>query len=179
MRLKHTFFLPLMMLSGIMTLHATGAGVQAGFFPAAAISEEGFSAGAAELNLTGTMRFTRIPLTFGAGLTAGCLESGTSIGLSSFADYWISDAQIKDNWNIYTGFGALLSLQYDFEDDWSITAGPRFFAGMDWIFIDNYIEFYVQQNVVPALYLPFSTSLPTEKGFLLMFPFEAGVRLHF
>ena len=159
-----------------VSLGATGAGVQAGFFPALSLNEHGATASNFEASLTGTLRFTRIPVTAGAGLLAGAADNQGLLGLSAFADWWISDIQIENNWNIYAGFGASAALTLATDSKPELRAGARFFVGMNWLFIDNFIEFYVQQNAVPSISMNFSDN---SKDFLFFIPIETGLRFHF
>ncbi|MBR1638305.1 MAG: hypothetical protein IJ688_02855 [Treponema sp.] len=177
MNLKKTLlFTILTCCISFFSMEATGAGFQAGFYPAIRISEEGVSKGPLLVNATGTIRCSRIPLVFGAGIITGSENSRAVLGLSVFADWWAIDNQIKNNWNFFSGFGLSAAIKTDFQNNFYFSAGPRFFAGMNWIFIDNFIEAYFQQNILPSISL---NTKSENKDFMLYLPFEAGVRLHF
>ncbi|MCR4580849.1 MAG: hypothetical protein K5681_10945 [Treponema sp.] len=156
--------------------YATGAGAQLGIFPAAIINQDICKADTFEVNATGTVRCSSIPLVFGLGLTFGSVASNEELGLSAFADWWIIDSQIKNTWNIYSGFGVSAGLKLDFNNSFYLTTGPRFFLGTNLLFLDHFIEVYAQQNLVPSLCMTMGSS---DKLFRLYLPFEAGLRLHF
>ncbi len=159
----------------LSSMHSTGAGFQLGFFPALTVNQDGIKSENFEANVTGTIRCTRIPLVFGTGLTAGSDKGQANFGLSAFADWWISDIQIENNWNFYSGFGASGILKFSSEE-MALTVGPRFFAGSNWLFLDNFLEFYIQQNIVPSLNYNFNDK---SEIFRLYLPFEVGLRFHF
>lgn len=159
-------------------LFAIGAGVQVSGNPGLLINEEGVKLERLSGRLTGTIRFSRLPLAIGFGLEAGKNASDFSYGFSGFADYYAIDYQIKNTWNLYSGFGAEGSLLTTNFDKWTLTAGARFFVGMNWLFYDNYLEIYCQQNLVPS-YIKNLNDIASKGGFLLGLPFEAGIRMHF
>ena len=159
-------------------LFAIGAGVQISGNPGLLINEEGVNLERFSGRLTGTIRFSRLPVAIGFGLETGKNSSDFSYGFSGFADYYALDYQIKNTWNFYSGFGAEGSLLTSNFDKWTVTAGARFFAGMNWLFYDNYLELYCQQNIVPA-YIKNLSNPASKGGFLLGLPFEAGIRMHF
>ena len=159
-------------------LFATGAGIQAGIYPGLFINENSEKVEQFTGRILGTIRLSRIPMTAGFGLEAGKASSDFAYGFTGFADYYALDLQIKNTWNLYSGFGAEVSfLTTDFKD-WGMTAGARFFAGMNWLFWDNYLELYIQQNINPV----FSKDLKnnnSESSLKMYFPFETGLRFHF
>ena len=57
-------------------------------------------------NITGTLKFFRIPLVIGFGIESGSFYDDFAIGASAFADYWLINLQ-KDyeNWLFYSGIG--------------------------------------------------------------------------
>ena len=159
-------------------LFATGAGIQAGIYPGLFINENSVKVEQFTGRILGTIRFSRIPMTAGFGLEAGKASSDFAYGFTGFADYYALDLQIKNTWNLYSGFGAEANfLTTDFKN-WGMTAGARFFAGMNWLFWDNFMELYIQQNAVPGYAKNLSDS--DSKGvFILSLPFDAGIRFHF
>lgn len=159
-------------------LFAIGAGIQAGIYPGLFINENSVKVEQFTGRILGTIRLSRIPMTAGFGLEAGKASSDFAYGFTGFADYYALDLQIKNTWNLYSGFGAEVSfLSTDFKD-WGMTAGARFFAGMNWLFWDNYLELYVQQNMVPTWAKNLSAS-DSKAGFMLALPLDAGIRFHF
>lgn len=166
----------LTLLLSITGLFATGAGIQFGGFPSVKVSEEGIKSDAFDVNVTGTIRCTRIPLVFGSGITAGLSPENKAFGFSAFSDLWIIDTQIENIWNFYSGFGLSSVIKFSSENKTSLTLSPRFFAGMNWLFTDNFIEIYCQQNLEPSFVYYFNYK---SESFNLYFPLEAGLRFHF
>ena len=159
-------------------LFAIGAGVQVSGNPGLLINEEGVKLERLSGRLTGTIRFSRLTLAIGFGLEAGKNASDFSYGFSGFADYYAIDYQIKNTWNLYSGFGAEGSLLTTNFDKWTLTAGARFFVGMNWLFYDNASELFIQQNFVPTYQKAIKDS--SDKAlFTLLFPLEIGFRFHF
>ena len=149
---------------------ALGCGFQFGGIPGLLINQDEVKLENITVNLTGTFKMERVPLTVGSGLEYGKIFSEYNYGFSLFADYRAVDFQLKNTWNLYSGFGATVKLLTSDSDTWNLSAGARFFAGMNWLFYDGFLEYYVQQNVVPTYY---------EKDFILCLPFETGLRMHF
>ena len=175
---KITAVTALLVLCLTSKIFATGAGVQLSGNPGLFINEETVKLEKLTGKAVGTIRFSRIPVSVGFGLEAGKNFSEFAYGLTGFADYYAVDLQLKNTWNLYSGFGAEGSILTQKFEDWTVSAGARFFLGTNWLFWDNYLEFYIQQNVVPG----FSKNLsaPDSKAaFMLNLPFEAGIRLHF
>ena len=88
------------------------------------------------------------------------------------------DIQIVNTWSLYSGFGASAKFLTDDFKDWSLAAGARFFAGVNTLFYDGYLELYAQQNIVPT-YLKKLGQGDSDASFMLCLPFEAGLRMHF
>jgi len=159
-------------------LFALGAGVQAGVTPAFDIKQNETSFSEIDGTLVGTFRLFRIPAVFGFGLSAGSCNSQFNAGVTGFFDYWLLDCQIKNTFNLYAGAGLTAGMNFGFKENSQsvITAGPRLFTGLNWLFLDNYIEYYVQTNIFPAFAKPLNSS---DYNFRLSVPVETGVRLHF
>lgn len=172
--MKHTIKLALaaftLLFCFTTKIFALGAGAQIGGVPGLLINQDDISLENMTANVTGTLRMERVPLTIGSGLEFGKIYSDSGFGFSLFADYRTIDVQLINTWSFYSGFGATVKFLTNDFADWSIATGARFFAGMNWLFYDGYLEFYVQQNVVPT-YL--------NSDFILNLPLETGVRMHF
>jgi len=166
------------LLSLSSKIFATGAGVQISGNPGLFMNEENIKLERFTGKITGTMKFSRLPLALGFGLEAGKNFSDFSYGLTGFVDYNIVDLQIKNTWNFYSGFGAEASLLTKNFNSLTASAGARFFAGTSWLFIDNYLEFYLQQNLVPGFVKDLKAS-DSKPAFMLSLPLEAGIRMHF
>ena len=155
-----------------------GAGIQIGAVPGLLINQDNVQFENLTGNITGTFKMERLPVTAGTGIELGKVFSDFNFGFSAFADYRAIDLQLINIWSLYSGFGASAKLLTDDFEDWKLAAGARFFAGMNWLFYDGYIELYAQQNIVPT-YLKDLKQTDTSAAFMLCLPFEAGLRMHF
>ena len=155
----------------------TGAGIQIGAVPGIYINQDSVKLEKFSGSLIGTMKFSKVPMAVGAGFEGGKYFSDFDFGLSAFADYWFFDIQLKNTWNLFSGFGASGKLFTPDFKDWNLAAGARFFVGVNCSFWDGYMEVYAQQTVVPT----YIADLKKIKNgsFMLCIPFETGVRLHF
>lgn len=159
-------------------IFAIGAGIQAGAVPGMLINESNVKFENFTCNITGTVRLSRFPIVAGTGFEFGKFFSDFDFGFSAFADYWAIDCQLKNTWNLFSGFGLSCKfLTNDFRN-WNLETGPRFFAGINRLFYDGYLEFYAQQNIVPT-YIKNISNSETKAAFMLYLPFETGLRMHF
>ncbi len=158
-------------------LFATGAGVQAGVNPGLYFDDNSVSLEKVTGNLYGTMRFSRVPLVVGFGFEAGKLFSDFSYGLAGFANYYALDIQLKNTFNFYSGLGAGASLLTPDFENYTVSANGRLFIGLNCLFYDNYLELFVQQNLIPCYVQPLKNE--SKGAFMLDFPLEAGIRMHF
>ena len=158
--------------------YSLGAGIQLGAVPGILINQDDIKFEELTANVTGTFKLERLPVTAGTGLEFGKLYSDFNYGFSAFADYRAIDIQIVNTWSLYSGFGASAKLLTDDFKDWSLAAGARFFAGVNTLFYDGYLELYAQQNIVPT-YLKSLNQADSSAAFMLCLPFEAGLRMHF
>ena len=158
--------------------YSLGAGIQLGAVPGILINQDDIKFEELTANITGTFKLERLPVTAGTGLEFGKFYSDFNYGFSAFADYRTIDIQIVNTWSLYSGFGANAKFLTDDFKDWSFAAGARFFAGVNTLFYDGYLELYAQQNVVPT-YLKNLGRSDGNAAFMLCLPFEAGLRMHF
>ena len=156
---------------------ATGAGVQLGAVPGLLINQDSVKLENFTGSLTGTMKFSRVPVVVGAGLEGGKLFSDFDFGLAAFGDYWFLDLQLINTWSFYSGFGLSGKLLTANFSDWNLEAGARFFAGMNYLLWDGYLELYAQQTIVPTYIC--NLKKVWNGNFMLCLPVEAGVRMHF
>ncbi|MCR5189245.1 MAG: hypothetical protein K6C97_09945 [Treponema sp.] len=166
------------LISGLFSFNtfALGAGVQIGLIPAFDINQDGIKVNDFEANLTGTVKLFRIPAAFGFGMNAGMEDSKFIFGAAGFFDYWVMDLQLKNTWNLYSGFGLYGKFMFNTDSKAQTSIGPRFFLGCNWLFIDNYLEYYAQITAIPT----YVRNLSDSRGFFrLNLPFETGLRLHF
>jgi len=159
-----------------LNIFAIGAGIQVSGIPSVDIQNNDISVNNYDANLTGTFRLFRIPAAFGFGLEAGADYTQFVFGTTGFFDYIFLDNQIENNWNCYAGTGVNLKAMFTKDFDTSLSGGLRFFSGMNWVFLDNYIEYYTQIVLIPS-YVFYTTE---GKGlFRISIPVETGVRLHY
>ena len=179
MQHKKIITLTLLLFILITSLFATGAGIQVGGNSGLFINEENVKLEKCSGTLNGTMRFSRIPVAAGLGFEAGKFFDEFSYGLTGYADYYVLDLQLENNWNLYSGFGMSCSLLTSDFNNWTAGLGARFFLGMNWLFYDNYLEIFAQQNIVPEWIRPLKSSDNVKAAFMLGLPLEAGIRMHF
>lgn len=157
------------------SIFAIGAGVQIGGIPSFPINQDKFYYGT-NANITGTIKFMRIPMALGAGLEAGNNVEISTFGISAFADYFFIDKQIKNTWNFYGGLGLSGRFLFDFDNNFFAGANLRLVTGMNYLVYDNYLELYVQDAISPG----FIKSLTNDNFiFNVNVPIEAGIRFHF
>lgn len=172
--MKHSKKIVILLLFLLCTdsfLFATGAGIQMGTNPGLLINQDSVNLEKFDVTVTGTLRFSRIPAALGFGLETDFSSSDFYYGFSGFADYYALDIQLKNTWNLLSGFGLSGSLLTSDFNDFAAAVGARFFIGMNWLFWDNYLEYYVQQNIVPTI--------TSKNNFFICLPFETGIRMHF
>ena len=159
-------------------IFSLGAGFQISAVPGLSISQDNIKTDKMTSNITGTFSLSRIPLTIGSGIDIGKLNSEFGYGISFFGDFKAADFQITNLLNLYSGFGSSIKFVTSNFKDYTLTAGARFFAGLNRFFYDGYLELYFQQNIVPS-YLKNLQDSNSKPGFMLYLPFESGLRLHF
>ena len=175
---KAFFAAALLILFFPVKANCLGAGIQFGAVPGILFNQDDIKLEELTANITGTFKLERLPVTAGTGLEFGKLYSDFNYGFSAFADYRAIDLQLVNTWSLYSGFGASAKFLTDDFKDWSLAAGARFFAGVNTLFYDGYLELYAQQNVVPT-YLKNLGRSDGNAAFMLCLPFEAGLRMHF
>ncbi|MBP5520769.1 MAG: hypothetical protein J6X84_09380 [Treponema sp.] len=157
---------------------STGAGIQAGIVPGVLINKDEVPSHKLTTVLTGTIKSGRLPLVVGFGFEAGQTLTDFSYGIKGFCDYWLIENQLQNTWNFFSGLGFSGSIQtYDFQD-FNFEVSARAFVGMNWLFYDHFLEFYVQQNIAPT-YIKSTNDLVQKNNYLINFPFEAGLRMHY
>ena len=155
---------------------AVGAGVQFQTSENLIISQEITEFNRLGAGISGNIKGSRFPFVFGSGINAEVVNSSFSLGFTSFFDYWLLDVQVKNNFNFYSGVGIGNNFTFSFDSEKSDLLNGRLFAGVNWLFLDNYIELYFQQNICPGV--EFNITEKTN-AFALSIPFEIGVRWHF
>ena len=172
-------------------IFAIGAGVQIGAGPSfldfSETPQDEFSNGASHFeNITGTLKFFRIPLVIGFGIESGSYDNDFAIGASAFADLWLINLQ-KDyeNWLFYGGIGLSGDVLFSFDKKTFGSYGLRFFCGVDWPLMDNFTELYVQAT--SNIFTIPGNTFKKAGDFLLIpvgnvgvrIPVEMGIRFHF
>ena len=172
-------------------IFAIGAGVQIGAGPSfldfSETPQNEFFNGASHFeNITGTLKFFRIPLVIGFGIESGSYDNDFAIGASAFADLWLINLQ-KDyeNWLFYGGIGLSGDVLFSFDKKTFGSYGLRFFCGVDWPLMDNFTELYVQAT--SNIFTIPGNTFKKAGDFLLIpvgnvgvrIPVEMGIRFHF
>ena len=167
---------------------AIGAGVQIGVGPSfldfSETPQNEFFNGASHFeNITGTLKFFRIPLVIGFGIESGTYDNDFAIGASAFADLWLINLQ-KDyeNWLFYSGIGLSGDILFSFNEKSFGSYGLRLFCGVDWPLMDNFLELYVQAT--SNIFIIPGNTFQKAGDFLLgdvgvRIPVEMGIRFHF
>ena len=156
-----------------------GAGAQTGIKPAVYISNTGLQLGGLTTTFSGSFKLGRFPIVAGSGLELGKLKNTSFLyGFYGFADYWLIDLHIKGTWNFYSGFGLCSGILTPDFNDWNFYAGARFFAGVSWLYYDNFLELYLQANAAPTWQKNLKSSASTG-ALLFSLPLEFGLRMHF
>lgn len=167
---------------------AIGAGVQIGAGPSfldfSGTPQDEFSNGASHFeNITGTLKFFRIPLVIGFGIESGSYDNDFAIGASAFADLWLINLQ-KDyeNWLFYSGVGLSGDILFSVNKNTFGSYGLRIFFGVDWPLMDNFLELYVQAT--SNIFIIPGNTFQKAGDFLLgdvgvRIPVEMGIRFHF
>lgn len=153
-----------------------GAGAQISLIPSMYFGNEKVNFSSLEFNATGTIRLMRFPVVFGIGLEGASYNSNFSFGASAFADYWLIDKQIYNNWNWYFAAGLSGKFMTSVESEKSLNAAVRAVVGVNCLLLDNYIEVYAQGVTAPGITKDFETS---STYFNINFPVEIGARVHF
>ena len=167
---------------------AIGAGVQIGAGPSfldfSETPQDEFFNGASHFeNITGTLKFFRIPLVIGFGIESGSFYDDFAIGASAFADYWLLNLQKGyENWLFYSGIGLSGNFLFSFNEKSFGSYGLRLFCGVDWPLMDNFLELYVQATS-NIFVIPDNTFKKTGDFVLgdvgIRVPAEMGIRFHF
>ena len=165
-----------------------GAGVQIGAGPSfldfSETPQNEFFNGASHFeNITGTLKFFRIPLVIGFGIESGSYDNDFAIGASAFADLWLINLQ-KDyeNWLFYSGVGLSGDILFSVNKNTFGSYGLRIFFGVDWPLMDNFLELYVQAT--SNIFIIPGNTFQKAGDFLLgdvgvRIPVEMGIRFHF
>ena len=146
--------------------------------------QDEFSNGASHFeNITGTLKFFRIPLVIGFGIESGSYDNDFAIGASAFADLWLINLQ-KDyeNWLFYSGVGLSGDILFSVNKNTFGSYGLRIFFGVDWPLMDNFLELYVQAT--SNIFIIPGNTFQKAGDFLLgdvgvRIPVEMGIRFHF
>lgn len=172
---KYLIIISLLLLSSFK-ISAIGAGAQCSIIPSLTPSSSSINYKGLNASITGTIKFMRIPASFGFGLETGDNSETFSFGINCFFDYYFIDTQIKNNWNFYSGLGISGKLLTNKDLFWQTGANFRILAGANCLLYDNYLELYGQFAIAPGLVKAFSES---NCLFVINLPVEIGMRVHF
>ena len=104
------------------------------------------------------------------------------INLGVTADYWFFNKEIKGIWHWYWGVGGAADLGFTtYKTTSYIGLGPRVLIGMNWFFMDGFMELYAQQVAQPMIQFAIGPD-GTDHGIFrvpLYFPGEVGLRFYF
>lgn len=168
------------------SIFALGAGVQFGASPSfynlrtSDSNQNNFSTEFSG-NITGTIRFFRLPLVLGFGIETSTIQGDFLPGFSGFADFWFINLQIKNNWNFYSGAGisGVFLIHFSNEKHFFGSGGLRFFCGVETVLLDNFTELYVQLTGNPNICSLPQKSSQKNVAFCIKVPIEVGIRFHF
>ncbi|MFA6856847.1 MAG: hypothetical protein WCR31_06525 [Treponema sp.] len=96
-------------------------------------------------------------------------------------DYWVMNPTIKGIWKWYWGFGGTVSTTVSADWDLYLSVGPRAVIGMNWHFLDGFLELYTQGAFQPEIEFAFGSD-GSANGIVrtpVYFPFNIGVRFWF
>ncbi len=176
--IKTTLLSALFALCITSNVFATATGIKIEGSPGLLINDSNVKLDRLTGKFIGNMKFGRIPISTGLGIAFGKNADEFSYGIAGFIDYYVLDIQLKNTWNLFSGFGAEGDLLTKNLYDWKASFGAKFFIGMNWLLYDNYLELYVQQNVVPT-YVKDLNESGLKGDFILSLPLEYGIRMHF
>ena len=176
---KKFLTLSFLMLCLSFKIFATGAGFQFTASPAFFVTNNSFNYENFSGRVAGTIKSGRLPMTVGFGLETDLSQTNISYGFFGFLDYNLTNIQIYNTWNFFSGIGVQASILTTTNfTNWDAIAGLRFFLGTNLLFYDNFLEVYLQQNIVPG-YFKNLNNITSKGTFIVSFPLDAGLRMHF
>jgi hypothetical protein len=96
-------------------------------------------------------------------------------------DYWVMNPTIRGIWKWYWGVGGIVSTTVSAGGNLYLSVGPRAVIGMNWHFLDGFLELYTQAAFQPEIELAFGED-GSANGIVrapVYFPFNIGVRFWF
>lgn len=166
--IKKTALLFILLIVPIFCGFCIGAGAQLGVIP---------SAESLEFSAAGTMRLDRIPIQFAFGLNGGSIDDECIFGMGGSVDFIFLNIQIINNWNFYSAAGLGGDFYLGTNKNFYTSAGLRALLGMDFLFMDGFLQLYFQQVIEPCFV--FKNDATYKNGLCLKFPIEAGLRFQF
>ncbi|MBR7063840.1 MAG: hypothetical protein IKI31_01600 [Treponema sp.] len=104
------------------------------------------------------------------------------INIGATADYWFLNKEIIGLWHWYWGVGGAADIGFTtYATTCYIGVGPRVLIGMNWFFMDGFMELYAQQVAQPMIQFAIGPD-GTDNGvfrFPIYFPAEVGLRFYF
>jgi len=189
MRKKIVTFAAAFILSASAGIFATGIGPQMNFNPG---FTPGYTDYPASWGFACSAKFDSVPVYWALSTDGGyySYKTDTSSGYVSTTlfnttltgDYWVMNPTINGIWKWYWGFGGAVSTSFAANGkNFYLKAGPRAVVGMNWFFLDGFLELYAQGAIQPELEFAFGED-GTHNGVVRVpfyFPFNSGVRFWF
>ena len=117
-----------------------------------------------------SMKADNFPLAVSVATDYDFSENSMNAGIS--CDYWIFNPQIGNYSSFFAGPGAFAGGSFSSGSAF-FCAAPRLVLGVNWIFYDGFLEYFVQAAVQPEW------KIGTTAEFSLKVPCNAGLRLYF
>lgn len=149
-------------------IFSMGIGPQLDFSAGTDGSEGIFQAG-----ISCTMKADNFPLVVSVATDYDFSENSLNAGISG--DYWIFNPQIGKYSSFFAGPGVFAGGSFGGTEESGalFCVGPRFVLGLNWIFYDGFLEYFVQAALQPE----WKTGKSTDFNFKV--PCNAGIRLYF
>ena len=173
---KKKVFIFILLIGCAVNLFSLGIGVSSETNIISPSSEENNDC---YLGVSGTAKFDGQPLYY--TLYTGHVPLNPRFLLTLSADWHFFEPEIKPNWNAYFGIGLGTGLEY-VGGELDFQAGPRALCGMNWIFYDGFLEFFVQGVVQPTYRTMIwkSDKMPLKNAninqYITQYPISVGIR---
>ncbi len=129
-----------------------------------------------EAGLSCSIKTDNVPISL--GFSADWSLSEKLFRANAVCDYWILNPQVSDYASFFAGFGGMAGVSFGGlrKNEIFFNAAPRFFFGLNWIFYDGFLEYFVQLAAMPEFSFG---NIESENRFALKFPCNAGIRFYF
>lgn len=164
------FFSLLISLLISSKIFALGIGPVLDFTAGNDFKNSAFTAMIVEAGISCSIKADNIP--FSLNIATDWNFSENIFKAKATCDYWIFNPQISDYTQFFSGLGAAAGLSAC-KNSAAFTAAPRLVIGLNWIFYDGFLEYFIQGAAEPEF------SFGNGNNFSLKFPCNAGIRLYF